>query len=233
MSEKEKQNKSKDNKEVSKQSRKKKKFDFKEVMKTLEELKSEAVETLEDEVKSRVYEWYAIRCISGRERKVRNYLLAELERLGYKEYVNDIVIPYVKSYRNIKGKRQLYEKSLMPGYLLYNGLVNADIVQIVRSYSDSLGFVGATNNKLPSPMNDEEVNRILSAVYADVDVSVSDSMSFVPGEVVRIIDGPFEGWIGKVAEVDTKRKRLKVITEIFGRETTVDLAYSQAQKIKS
>ena len=239
----EKAQENKKNKGSRKGKKTKKGFDFEAVRKKLEELKKESsvpVSVEEDNSykeyrggKGSVSNWYAIRCISGREKKVRRYLLAELERLGFKDYVEDIIIPIVKAYRNIKGRRQVYEKSLMPGYLLYKGVVTMDIVQAVNSTTDVVGFVGSSKTKLPSPLNSEEVNRILSALYSDVDVSVGDSMSFFPGEVVRITDGPFEGFEGRVEEVDSKRKRLRVMTNIFGRPTLVDLNFIQVQKVKS
>jgi len=131
-----------------------------------------------------------------------------------------------------KGKRQLYDKSLMPGYLLYKGKVNSEIVQIVNSTTDVVGFVGSTKTQLPPPLSDEEVRRLLSSMYSDVASSEGGELSFFSGEVIRIIDGPFEGFEGRVEEVDSKRKRLKVVINIFGRETTVDLNFVQAEKIK-
>ena len=158
--------------------------------------------------------WYAIRCISGREKRIRRYLMAELERAGYKEYVKELVVPIVRAYRNIKGKRQLYDKSLMPGYLLYKGKVNSEIVQIVNSTTDVVGFVGSTKTQLPPPLKDEEVRRLLSSMYSDVTGGEGGEMSFFSGEVIRIIDGPVEGFEGRVEEVDAKRKRLKVVINI-------------------
>ena len=241
-------------KEEKKRKKKKKGFDFNEVLRKLDELKNESSSEEEQDYNVEyetnldiednwekavtetelddVYKWYAIRCISGREKRVRRYILAELERLGYKDYVKELVIPIVRAYRNIKGKRQLYDKSLMPGYLLYKGIVNAEIVQAVNSTTDVVGFVGSSKTQLPPPLEEAEVKRLLAAMYSDIESAGLGEISFVSGEVVRIVDGPFEGFEGRVEEVDTKRKRLKVVINIFGRETTVDLNFVQAEKIK-
>ncbi len=173
--------------------------------------------------------WYSIRCISGKEGVVKKRIEAEVEQLGMQDAVEDIRIPTVNSYRTHKGKRKLYEKILMPGYVFLKARLTPELVHAINSLMDVIGFIGS-KDKMPVPMREDEVRKILSVGVITSDL---EETSFVVGEAVKITDGPFEGFDGKVEEVDSKRQRLRVIINIFGRETPVEINYIQAEKINN
>ncbi len=221
--------------------KKKQKFDLEELKKFLREKKKEQSENeVEAEVEggdiessssvSSAKRWYSIRCISGKEGIVKKRIEAEAQHLGMSDAIEDIRIPKVNTYRTHKGKRKIYEKILMPGYVFIKADITPELVHSINALMDVIGFIGG-KERMPVPMRDDDVRKILSIGTGSADLEDIDA-SFVIGEVVKIIDGPFEGFTGKIEEVDSKRQRLRIIINIFGRETPVEINYIQAERIK-
>ncbi len=175
--------------------------------------------------------WYVLRVISGKERKIKEYLDMEMERSGWTDIVTQILVPTEKVYKLKAGKKVIQERNFFPGYILIEGKGNrlsGDVVQAISSTTNVIHFLGKNN---PTPLRKSEVNRILGKVDEMEEVGGSVSEPFLVGETVKITDGPFNDFNGTIEEVDEDKKKLKVVVKIFGRKTPVELNYIQVEKI--
>jgi len=177
--------------------------------------------------------WYVVRAVSGQEKKVKSYLENEITRQNLADYVPQILIPSEKVYEMRNGKKRVREKTFFPGYILISAdLSNGEVVHLITSMPGVLGFLGNSNGptKIPVPLRQAEVNRILGKVDEVTQEVTAPTMSFIKGESVKVVDGPFSGFIGTVEEVFDERKKLNVVVKIFGRNTPVELSYAQVEK---
>lgn len=177
--------------------------------------------------------WYVIRAVSGQEKKVKSYLENEITRQGLGDHVPQILIPSEKIYEMRNGKKRVREKTFFPGYILVSAdLSNGEVMHLITSMPGVLGFLGNTNGptKTPVPLRQAEVNRILGKVDEVAQEVSTPTVSFIKGESVKVVDGPFSGFIGTVEEVFDERKKLNVVVKIFGRNTPVELSYAQVEK---
>ncbi len=181
--------------------------------------------------------WYVVRSVSGQEKKAKNYLETELTRHNLTEYVPQVLIPIEKVFEMRNGKKRVRERNLYPGYIIIHAeLGHGEVDHIITSTPGIIGFLGdkdkkdAANNK-PVPLHITEVNRILGIVDAQEEqTSAVLDKPYVVGEVVKVVDGPFNGFEGTVDEIFEERKKLNVVVKIFGRSQPVELSYTQVEK---
>jgi transcriptional antiterminator NusG len=174
--------------------------------------------------------WYVVRAVTGKERKVKEQLDAEIDRHGIKDYVSQILIPTEKVYQIRNGKKISKERSYLPGYILIEADLGGEIAHIIRGVTNVIGFLGETKGSDPVPLRESEVNRILGKVDELTDSDESFDIPYVVGEVVKVIDGPFNNFTGVVEEVNEEKRKLKVMVKIFGRKTPLELGYMQVEK---
>ncbi|MBX3101356.1 MAG: transcription termination/antitermination factor NusG [Bacteroidetes bacterium] len=175
--------------------------------------------------------WYVVRCISGQEKKVKQYLESEIERLHLQGNVLQILIPSEKVYEMRNGKKRSREKSLYPGYIFLEAMANPEIIQVIRDVPGVVGFLGADKGKTPIPMREIEVQKMLGQVTELEEMEEVMENPYAVGEEVKVMDGPFNGFTGLVEEVYDDKKKLKVAVKIFGRNTPLELNYLQVERI--
>ena len=177
--------------------------------------------------------WYVLRAISGQEKKIKTYIENELARQSLGEYVPEILIPTEKIYEMRNGKKRVREKNFFPGYIIISAdLTKGEVLHVITSMPGVIGFLGNSegNSKVPVALRQSEINRILGRVDDAAQQEETPSMSFIKGESVKVVDGPFSGFIGTVEEVFDEKKKLNVVVKIFGRSTPVELSYAQVEK---
>src|ERR1039458_619683 len=173
--------------------------------------------------------WFVVRVISGKEKKIKQYLEQEITRLKIQDFISQILIPTEKIYQIKDGKKISKEKNFFPGYILLEANLTGEIPHIVKSIPGVIGFVGVKGEK-PVPMRLSEVNRILGKVDELADMDAVMLSPFVVGENVKVIDGPFKSFSGIIEEINEEKKKLKVMVKIFGRKTPLELSYMQVDR---
>ena len=170
--------------------------------------------------------WFVIHCYSGYENKVRHNLEQRIESMGMKGKIFDVVVPTEEEIEVKDGKRRTVERRVFPGYLLVQMIMSEDSWYVVRNTPGVTGFVGMGNT--PTPLRPEEVSQILRRMEAE---APKVKVTFKPSQKVRIVDGPFNDFIGTVAEIDMDRAKVRVMVSFFGRETPVELDFLQVEKV--
>ncbi|QZT37032.1 transcription termination/antitermination protein NusG [Halosquirtibacter xylanolyticus] len=174
--------------------------------------------------------WYVLRAVGGKEKKVKEYIEAEIANLGLQDYVSQVLIPTEKVYQIRNGKKITKERISLPGYILIEAALVGEVPHILKSVSNVIGFLADTKTNEPIPMRQSEVNRILGTMDDAEETLEASGVDFVMGETVKVIDGPFDGFNGLVEEVNEEKKKLKVMVKIFGRKTPLELGYMQVEK---
>lgn len=175
-----------------------------------------------------VKKWYVVRAISGKEKKVKEYMESEINRLKLEDYISQVLIPTEKVYSVRKGKKISKERNYLPGYVLIEAVLVGEIPHIIKSIPNVIGFLGSKGE--PIPMRPAEVNRILGKVDELTDQNEEMNDPFIVGESVKVIDGPFNSFSGIIEEVNDEKKKLKVMVKIFGRKTPLELSFMQVEK---
>ncbi|MBI2451427.1 MAG: transcription termination/antitermination protein NusG [Parcubacteria group bacterium] len=170
--------------------------------------------------------WYALHTYSGYEDAVARDLKQRIESMGMEDKVFNVLVPIEKKIKIKNGRRKTVEEKIYPGYVLVEMVVTDDSWYMVRNTPRVTGFVGAGTT--PTPIAQTEINEIKKRMGVEepkykIDLSV--------GDPVKIIDGPFKDFDGKVAEVDEARGKIKVLVSMFGRETPVELDFLQLKRI--
>ena len=170
--------------------------------------------------------WYAIHTYSGYEDNVANGLRQRIESLGYEDKIFNVLVPTEKKIKIKAGKRQVVEEKIYPGYVLVEMVVTDDSWYLVRNTPRVTGFIGA--GTVPTPISLEEIKILqkrmgVSEPKYKIDVAV--------GDAVKITDGPFKDFDGKISEIDEARGKIKVLVSMFGRETPVELDFLQVKKL--
>lgn len=175
--------------------------------------------------------WYVLRIVSGKERKVKEYLDNEIRRNGWNDAVLQILCPVEKIFKVVNGKKVLREKSLYPGYIMVeavDGKFNDTIIQAIQSTTNVIHFLGKEN---PIALRKSEVNKMFGKMDEVSDQGIGIADPYLKGETVKIIDGPFNDFTGNIEEINEEKKKLVVVVKIFGRDTPVELSYTQVEKI--
>ncbi len=178
-----------------------------------------------------IKKWYVVRAVSGQENKIRDYMESEINRLGYNNMVEDILVPTQKVIQIRKGKKINKEKVYFPGYIMIKANLTGEIPHIIKSLPNVIGFLGETKGGDPIPLRIAEVNRMLGKVDELSSESESVSIPFEIGENIKVIDGPFNGFNGSIEKVNQEKRKLEVMVKIFGRKTPLELSYMQVEKI--
>lgn len=173
--------------------------------------------------------WYVVRAVSGKEKKVKQYIDAEISRLGLTHLVPQVLIPMEKYYQMKDGKKIAKERNFYPGYVLIETALNAELEQIIKSINSVIGFLGDKSGNAV-PLRPAEVNRILGKVDEMAEQGEMMNVPYYVGENVKVMDGPFNGFSGVIEEVNEEKKKLKVMVKIFGRRTPLELNYMQVEK---
>lgn len=174
--------------------------------------------------------WYSLRVVSGKERAIKERIELEIQRAQWGDYVTQILVPTEKVYKIRNGKKVVSERNILPGYILVEAVpekFTGDIVQTITNVPNVIHFLGKNT---PIPMRESEANRMLGKVDDSHDLGESLIEPFIVGETIKIIDGPFNEFIGDIQEVNEEKKKLKVIVKIFGRGTEVELNFMQVEK---
>jgi len=168
--------------------------------------------------------WYVVHTYSGYEDKVKQSIEKKAEEKGLKDKITNILIPTERVIERRGSKKKESDKKFYPGYILVEMELDDETWHLVRSTPRVTGFVGGTK---PVPLSEEEVSVIVQQLQKG---PARVRTQYVTGDEVKIVDGPFSGFVGKVDEVDMDHGRLKVTVKIFGRETPVELNFSQVKK---
>lgn len=171
-------------------------------------------------------QWYAIHTYSGYEEKVAESIKQRADSLDMKDKIFDIVVPKEKQIEIKNGKRKIVEKRIFQGYVLVQMKMSEDAWYIVRNTPNVTGFVGSGTE--PTPVSDDEMDKIKRRMGVE---DPKHKIDFTVGEVVNIIDGPFKGFDGSINEIDEQKGKIKVLVNMFGRETPVELDGLQVKKV--
>ncbi len=172
--------------------------------------------------------WYVVHAYSGFEQQVRRLLKERIERSGLQDFFGDVLVPTEEVVEMRDGQRRKSDRKFFPGYVLVQMEMNDDSWHLVKSVPKVMGFIGGSSDK-PAPITDAEADAILQRVQEGTE-RPRPKVLFEPGEVVRVVDGPFNDFNGVVEEVDYDKSRLKVAVLIFGRSTPVELEFGQVEK---
>jgi transcriptional antiterminator NusG len=173
--------------------------------------------------------WYVIRAVSGQEKKVKQYLESEIQRLKLEKDIIQILIPTEKVFEMRNGKKKTRERSFLPGYILIEAQLQPEVIQAIKDVPGVIGFLGE-KGQAPEPIRKSDINKILGKVDEMNELGEMPETPFYIGESVKVMDGPFNGFSGTIDEVMADKKKLKVIVKIFGRNTPVELNYMQVEK---
>ena len=179
------------------------------------------------EEKSKIRQWYAVQTYAGYEEAVARYLKQRVDSLAMNDKIFNIIVPKEKMIKVKSGKRQTVEEKLYPGYVLVEMIMNEDSWYVVRNTPRVTGFVGSDSTD-PTPLSKAEVDALLARVGKE---ESRVNLDLRMGDLVKIIDGPFKDYDGKISEVDEEKGRIKVMVPILGRETAVELDSLQVKKI--
>ena len=173
--------------------------------------------------------WYVIRAVAGKEKKAIELLEREINDKGFTDKVKQIVVPMERIYHVRNGKKVATERNHYPGYILIE--TDPSIISELSGMHKLVNFmVGFLGGDKPTPLKPKEVEQILG----DMDVLASNDEKFMDvyhvGESVKIIDGPFNGFVGNIQEFNDDKKRVKIDVKVFGRSTPLELSYTQVQK---
>ncbi len=172
--------------------------------------------------------WFVVHAYSGFEHQVKRSLEERIRRSGIQEGFGQILVPTEEVVEMRNGQQRKSERKFFPGYVLVQMELNDETWHLVKNVPKVMGFIGGNKDR-PAPISDKEAMAILDRVRDGVD-KPRPKVLFEPGEVVRVVDGPFNDFNGVVEEVDYEKSRLKVSVLIFGRSTPVDLEFSQVEK---
>jgi transcription termination/antitermination protein NusG len=172
--------------------------------------------------------WYIVHAYSNFEKKVAESIREQAAQRGLAEKFEEVLVPTEHVVEVRRGRKINSERKFFPGYVLVKCDLTDQVYHLIKNTPKVTGFLGADNK--PMPISEAEADRIKGQVAEGVERPKS-SISFDVGETVRVADGPFASFNGKVEEVDEARSRLKVAVSIFGRETPVELEFGQVEKV--
>lgn len=175
--------------------------------------------------------WYVLRVVSGKERKIKEYLDKEIKINNWQNAILQVLCPLEKVFKVQNGKKVLREKILFPGYIMLealDGQLNDTMIQGIQGVTNVIHFLGKEH---PIALRKSEVNKMFGKMDEVSDQGIGMMDPFIVGETIKIIDGPFNDFNGTIEEVSEEKKKLKVIVKIFGRDTPVELGFTQVEKV--
>ena len=172
--------------------------------------------------------WYALKAISGKEQKVKEYIELDMKNHHFEQYVPQVLIPTKRVEQVVREKRVVKEVNMLPGYVLVEAQLVGEIAHMLRNTPNVLGFLGGTDK--PTPLRQSEINCMLGVDQDEEIVPEVLHTEYIEGESVKVTDGPFSGFNGKIESVNSEKQKLKVAVKIFGRDTTLELNFGQVEK---
>jgi transcriptional antiterminator NusG len=172
--------------------------------------------------------WYVVHAYSGFEKQVKRSLEDRIQRAEMEELFGDVLVPTEEVVEMKGGQKRRSDRKFFPGYVLVEMEMTDETWHLVKDVPKVMGFIGGTADR-PAPISQKEADAILDRVQEGVD-KPRPKVLFEPGEMVRVVDGPFNDFNGVVEEVDYDKSRLKVAVLIFGRSTPVELEFHQVEK---
>lgn len=170
--------------------------------------------------------WYAVHTYSGHENKVKTNIERRAESMGLKDRIFRILIPTEQELRTRAGKKREVARKIFPGYILIEMVLDDQTWYLVKSTTGVTGFVSSGNK--PVPLQDKEIANILEAVEGP---RQKPRVLWEKGQVVRVMSGPFAEFTGTIEDVNVQKEKLRVLISIFGRDTPVELDFTQVEKI--
>ena len=172
--------------------------------------------------------WYVLRAITGKETKVKEYIDAAIANGSLGGYVAQTLVPAEKVVQVRNGKRIVADRILYSGYVYVQAAMVGEIAHALRNTPNVVGILGGMDN--PAPIRQSEVDRLMGTAEPD-ETEVDADVSFMVGEQVKVIDGPFSSFNGIINEVNAEGKKLAVLVKVFGRETPLNLGFGQVEKL--
>ena len=172
--------------------------------------------------------WYVVHAYSGFEKQVKRSLEDRIERSDLQDFFGEVLVPTEEVVEMKGGQKRRSDRKFFPGYVLVEMEMTDETWHLVKEVPKVMGFIGGTADR-PAPITEREADAILNRVKEGVD-KPRPKVLFEPGEMVRVVDGPFNDFNGVVEEVDYDKSRLKVAVLIFGRSTPVELEFHQVEK---
>ena len=171
-------------------------------------------------------QWYVIHTYSGYENKVKANLEKRIESMNMEEKIFRILVPMEDEIEIKDGKKKISKRKVFPGYVLVEMIMTDDSWYVVRNTPGVTGFVGSGSK--PIPLDESEAKQIIKQMGVD---EPRQKIDYAIGEKVQVIAGPFENFTGRVEEINFEKSKIKVMISMFGRETPVDLDFTQVEKI--
>ena len=172
--------------------------------------------------------WYVVHAFSGYEKQVQKSMAERIEREGMEDLFGQILVPTEEVVEMKGGQKRRSDRKFFPGYVLVEMQMTDESWHLVKDVPKVMGFIGGTSDR-PAPISEKEADTILNRVQEGVD-KPRPKILFEPGEMVRVVDGPFNDFNGTVEEVNYEKSRLRVAVLIFGRSTPVELDFHQVEK---
>jgi transcriptional antiterminator NusG len=173
--------------------------------------------------------WYAIRTITGHEKRVKNYLESEIPNAGLEFKITQVLIPEEKVFEVKGGKKKIKFKNFFPGYILVEAALDNEVSNFISRTPSVLKMVGGKDEAVP--LREDEIKRILGRINDSEDKEKID-VQFEKGDLVKVINGPFVSFNGTINEINLERMKVKVMVSIFGRKTPIELDFTQIEKEK-
>jgi transcriptional antiterminator NusG len=172
--------------------------------------------------------WYVVHAFSGYEKQVQRSMAERIARAGMEDMFGDILVPTEEIVEMKGGQKRRSDRKFFPGYVLVEMEMNDESWHLVKEVPKVMGFIGGTSDR-PAAISEKEADTILNRVQEGVD-KPRPKILFEPGEMVRVVDGPFNDFNGTIEEVNYEKSRLRVAVLIFGRSTPVELDFHQVEK---
>ncbi|MCL6517312.1 transcription termination/antitermination protein NusG [Alicyclobacillus sp.] len=174
-------------------------------------------------------QWYVIHTYSGYENKVKQNLESRVQTMGMEDKIFRVMVPTEEEWEVKNGKKRLVQRKVFPGYVLVEMIMTDDSWYVVRNTPGVTGFVGsAGGGSKPVPLMPSEVRAILRQSGSE---EIKTRVDFTVGEVVRIVEGPFADMVGSVEEIHADQQKLRVLVSMFGRETPLEVDFTQVEKL--
>lgn len=185
---------------------------------------------MNEEIKTPSAKWYVINTYTGHEEKVKNYIEKLKKTNNLEELIFDILIPYKEIIALKKGEKKIIEKEFFPGYILINMIMNDENYWTIKNIPGVTDFLCGKKEE-PVPLQKKEFERIRDMIIKKKDEEPQPAVFFKEGDRVRIIDGPFDNFMGIVENADESKQKVRVMVTIFGRTTPVELDFLQVEKL--
>jgi transcriptional antiterminator NusG len=173
--------------------------------------------------------WFAIRTITGHEKRVKAYLESEIDVLNLGHKIFQVLIPEEKVFEVKGGKKKIKSKNFFPGYILIETLLDQEVSDFISRAPSVLKMVGSKTE--PIPLREDEVKRILGRIYDSGDQEKID-VQFEKGDLIKVINGPFVNFNGVIEDINLERMKVRVMVSIFGRKTPIELDFTQIEREK-